>query len=134
MAIVLVADSDVRTIEVIADRVIAALHDDLETIAARLAVPSEPARQLTVAQVAGRLGVARSTVYAHWHEWGGYKLGAGAKARIRFDSYTLPIVRRKAEKFAAPTPQPIRSAKPRTRRRDLLGDAPRFAQPFDGVA
>jgi hypothetical protein len=49
---------------------------------------SEP---LTVGEVAEGFGVARSTVYAHWREWAGYKLGASAKAPIRFEGTDLPM-------------------------------------------
>ena len=124
-----------RTIELIAERVIAALRDDLEAIAADLSVPPKPSEQLTVDQVARRLGVARSTVYAHWREWGGYKLGSGDKAPIRFDSDSLPILKPhpgpKPSLEVRPTPR--RSGKKR-RRHDLLVDAPRLVQPLDGVA
>jgi hypothetical protein len=123
---------DEHTIDVIADRVIAALRDDLQAIVAGLQTLNEPTEQLTVGQVACRLGVARSTVYAHWREWGGYKLGKGDKAPIRFDDAALPIVR------SNPTPRPPRAVEPaprrarkKRRRRDLLVDAPRLAQLLD---
>jgi len=126
---------DERTIDVIADRVIAALRDDLEAIAAQLSAAGESTEQLTVGQVARRLGVARSTVYAHWREWGGYKLGRGDKAPIRFDSAALPIVRPRS---VAHLPLAVEAVAPpkrrKRRRRDLLADAPRFVQPLDGIA
>ncbi len=119
----------------IAERVVAALRDDLEAIAAELTAPHKASEQLTVEQVARRLGVARSTVYAHWREWGGYKLGNGEKAPIRFDSTVLPIV------VPNPSPHPPLAAKPtqrrgrnKRRRRDLLADAPRLIHPLDGIA
>lgn len=125
------AGIDEETIEQIAGQVISALRRDLEAIAEALAAPRTAGPQLTVEQVARRLGVARSTVYAHWREWGGYKLGTGEKAPIRFDGDSLPIV--------APTSRPAerrdpgRQAKPRRRRRrrDLLADAPRLIEPLD---
>ncbi len=127
---------DEHAIELIAERVIEALRCDLKAIAGELATPATPDDQLTVEQVAGRLGVARSTVYAHWREWGGYKLGAGPKARIRFDSSALPVV--------APARKPPRSGpelervgrRPRGRRprRKLLVPAPRLSGPLDEVA
>ena len=46
-----------QTIELIAKRVIEALRDDLEAIAAELTTPTSPGEQLTVGQVARRLGV-----------------------------------------------------------------------------
>jgi transposase-like protein len=120
-----------QTIELIAQRVIAAIRDDLDAIAHGLSGPAA-AEQLTVGQVARQLGVARSTVYAHWREWGGYKLGAGKKAPIRFDS-TPHIV---ASDSSPHQPPPGKSAQRRKKRprRDLLADAPRLAPPLDGIA
>lgn len=124
---------DASAIEVIAERVIAALHDDLEALAAGLVGVASSDDQLTVEQVARRLGVARSTVYAHWREWGGYKLGGGQKAPIRFDSSALPIVK------PTPGPDPRVAGDPspkqvrRRQRRGLLVAAPRLPQTFDGV-
>lgn len=43
-------------------------------------------RSLTVAQVAARYGVSCSWVYAHQCELGAMRLGAGPRARLRFDS------------------------------------------------
>jgi transposase-like protein len=124
-----------QTVELIAERVIEALRDDLEAIAAELSALRTDG-QLTVEQVARQLGVARSTVYAHWREWGGYKLGDGPKAPIRFDTTSLPIV--KPDRAPQQTPQvdrtPARRPDRRRRRRDLLGDAPRLVRPLDGLA
>jgi len=128
---------DERTIALIAERVIEALREDLETIAAQLSVPAKPAEQLTVGQMARRLGVARSTVYAHWREWGGYKLGSGRKAPIRFDSSAQPIARTKP---VTPPPLALSTATTPSRkrrrhdRRDLLQDAPRVLPPLPEVA
>jgi len=128
---------DERTIALIAERVIEALREDLETIAAQLSVPAKPAEQLTVWQVARRLGVARSTVYAHWREWGGYKLGSGRKAPIRFDSNALPIARAKPvtqPPLALSTATPPSRERRRRHSRDLLQDAPRVLPPLPEVA
>ena len=124
-----------QTIDLIAERVVAALRDDLEAIAAELSAPPKPTEQLTVDQVARRLGVARSTVYAHWREWGGYKLGTGEKAPIRFDSAALRMSEPNPTRRppVAVTPTSRRAGKKR-RRRDLLVDAPRLIQPLDGIA
>jgi transposase-like protein len=123
-------------VELIAERVIEALRCDLVAIAAELTKPAKANDQLSVEQVARRLGVGRSTVYAHWREWGGYKLGPGEKAPIRFDSGALPAAPPATPaRPAAETKQPVSS--PRARRglrRDLLVDAPRFAHPLDEVA
>jgi transposase-like protein len=85
------ADSiDARTIELIATRVAQALREELEAIAAALTNTNGTRTPLTVDDVAKRFGVARSTVYAHWREWGGYKLGDSDKAAIRFSPQSLP--------------------------------------------
>lgn len=120
-------------IELIAQLVVTGIRADLEAIAAELAMPNGPAAQLTVDQVAQRLGVARSTVYAHWREWGGYKLGPSDKAPIRFDSVelrpTTPGSSAQAPRVNAASTPARRSRK----RRDLLTDAPRLAQTLDEV-
>ena len=72
-------DIDDQTIALITERVVAALRDELEAIAMSL-LSDNGSQPLTVGEVADRFGVARSTVYAHWREWGGYKLSEGAKA------------------------------------------------------
>jgi len=98
---------DERTIELIADRVAALLREELEAIAADLARQSDPELPLTVDEVAERFGVARSTVYAHWREWGGYKLGQGKRAAIRFRSTRLPeAFDRDASKSGEPSRPP----------------------------
>src|SRR5579872_365790 len=81
--------ADERLIELIAERVAAMLRRELEVIAEAVS-EATPHRPLTVEEVAERFGIARSTVYAHWREWGGYKLGDGEKAAIRFDPSELP--------------------------------------------
>ncbi|HWD74140.1 MAG TPA: hypothetical protein VG371_03320, partial [Solirubrobacteraceae bacterium] len=122
------------TIELIADRVMAALRDDLETLAADL-LGAAPSEQLTVEQVARRLGVATSTVYAHWREWGGYKLGPGNKAPIRFDSTALPIVRPQLAPASPSSPAAeSKPARKRRKRSDLLGDVPRLPDNPSGIA
>lgn len=122
-------------IELIAQRVVTALRDDLEAIAAGLSSSTQLSEHLTVGQVAQRLGVARSTVYAHWREWGGYKLGRSDKAPIRFPSAELPVVNTEPTSLPTPLlhPKSTRAVKKR-RRRDLLADAPRLAPNLDGVA
>ena len=120
---------DEDTIELIASRVAAALREELEEIAAQLAARSSAAGALTVDEVAQRFGVARSTVYAHWQEWGGYKLGESAKAPIRFGEESLALGRSKQPKETTTTLPPTR----RRRRRDLISDAPRFEQPVEDL-
>jgi DNA-binding transcriptional ArsR family regulator len=115
-------DIDDQTIALITERVVAALRDELEAIAMKL-LARNGSQPLTVGEVAERFGVARSTVYAHWREWGGYKLGASAKAPIRFEGTDLPMAP------AAPQPLDTQPAarRRRTRRRgELIPDQPRF--------
>jgi hypothetical protein len=117
------ADSlDERTIELIACRVAAALREELALIAAQLAARDDPESVLTVDDVAERFGVARSTVYAHWQEWGGYKLGDSATAPIRFEGGRLPTSRATDQLNESVLPK----RPPRRRRRNLIADAPRF--------
>jgi DNA-binding transcriptional ArsR family regulator len=112
---------DDQTIALITERVVAALREELEAIAISLLADnrSEP---LTVGEVAERFGVARSTVYAHWREWGGYKLSSSTKAPIRFQRTELPV---------PPAAKPTRDTQPtarqrRRRRHELISDQPRF--------
>ena len=67
------------------------LHDDDVQAIARAVVellqqPASPQTWLTAAQVADRLGVDRSTVYGMAPRLGAKRLGAGPKARLRFDA------------------------------------------------
>lgn len=115
-------DIDEQTVALITERVVAALRAELEAIAISLLAESG-SQPLTVGEVAERFGVARSTVYAHWREWGGYKLSASAKAPIRFAGTDLPM-----PATAKPPPDTQPAAQPRRprRRRELISDQPRF--------
>ncbi|MGH2868010.1 MAG: hypothetical protein ACRDNK_10640 [Solirubrobacteraceae bacterium] len=125
---------DEQIMELIAARVTTALREDLETILAELGQPVTPAPTLTVEQVARHFGVSRSTVYAHWREWGGYKLSNGDKAPIRFDGRNLPAASETSRSHPARLPD-IQSPprRKRRRRRDLLSDTPRLTPPLDGL-
>lgn len=124
--------ADERTVELIAAHVTAALRDELEAMIAGLTGPAATGRSLTVEQLASRLGVARSTVYAHWREWGGYKLGDGKRAPIRFDPDKLSIARHASAQAGSDQPQPRREPRPgKRRRRALIADAPRLGQPHE---
>ncbi len=127
------AQIDEQMMQLIAARVTAALREDLETILSELGQPVAPAPTLTVEQVARHLGVSRSTVYAHWREWGGYKLGHSEKAPIRFDGNNLPTANGTSRPDLARQPDIPSPPRKRRRRRDLLSDTPRLAQPLDGV-
>jgi transposase-like protein len=113
---------DERTIERIAEQVAGLLRRELEDIVAELGSPNGSGRPLTVEEVAERFGVARSTVYAHWREWGGYKLGAGDKAPIRFNGTALSRLRVHGD-----GDETLESR----RRGDLLGDDPALDQLTD---
>lgn len=122
---------DDRTIELIANRVAAALKEELSEIAAQLAGRNDAESTLTVDDVAERFGVARSTVYAHWQEWGGYKLGDSPKAPIRFAPAELAVGR--SDNQPTEPPPTKRSPTRRRRRRELISDAPRFDQPVEDL-
>jgi transposase-like protein len=126
---------DEQTVELIAARVTESLREDLHAMLTTLDRPGGQDPNITVEDVALRLGVARSTVYAHWREWGGFKLGHGAKAPIRFDPARLPTGGRTAGQDAPrePPAAPARRCRRRARRA-LITDAPRFASPLDEVA
>jgi hypothetical protein len=119
--------ADEQTVDLIAARVTTALRDELEAMLMGFAPPAASGQSLTVKQLAARLGVARSTVYAHWREWGGYKLASGKKAPIRFDPDGLSVAR-----HTTAQPDPRRSAPPpktgtkKRSRRELIQDAPRL--------
>jgi transposase-like protein len=104
-----------------------ALREELKAIAVELGRPNGSESLLTVDDVAERLGVARSTVYAHWREWGGYKLSGGEKAAIRFSASALPTrngtsPQRPRNRSGSDTT----SRRSRARRRPLLRGAPRL--------
>ncbi len=127
-------DVNEQAIQLIAERVTAALREDLEAIAVELSAPSKSSEQLTVSQVARRLGVAPSTVYAHWREWGGYKLGTGSKAPIRFDAPSLPKPTGARRNGADREPAPAANRARGDRRRALIVDAPRLSHALDEAA
>ena len=116
---------DERAIELIAVRVANALKEELAEIARGFGTRNAEESALTVNDVAARFCVSRSTVYAHWREWGGYRLGEGATAPIRFEGSRLPA----SHDTHQPT-QPLPPKRPRRgrRRRDLISDAPRLEQ------
>jgi AcrR family transcriptional regulator len=118
-----------RVIDETAAKLIAAelaesLRDELRALTARL-TRADVGQSMTVGEVAARLGVARSTVYAHWRDWGGYKLGAGAKAAIRFEASALPDrVSKPRNRASDRAPQLV--GRRRARGRALIVDAPRM--------
>jgi hypothetical protein len=129
------AGVDERTVELIATRVTVALREDIEALLAAFDPPKHHTTtpSLTVEQLAARLGVARSTVYAHWREWGGYKLGAGQKAPIRFDQDHAPSTDTDAIGETARKNGAGCVTRRRRRRDELISDAPRWPHPLDDL-
>ncbi len=120
---------DERTVDLIAARVTAALREDIGALLAAFTPQKSTTGNLTVEQLAARLGVARSTVYAHWREWGGYKLGSSPKAPIRFNPDELPMTRdHAAHSPAGEARRPQKKSRRRRIRRKLIEDAPRLTQ------
>ena len=118
---------DQQTMDILVERVAAELREHLDSLVSELLVPTSTGDHLTVAQVAERLGVARSTVYAHWREWGGFKLSDGDKAPIRFPNGEL--LTGKADRRQPRQSNERRSTIPTRRRRRraaLISDAPRM--------
>lgn len=97
--------------------------DDRQPIVERVGAPDE---LIGVAELARRLGVARSTVYAHSATLGAIRLGFGPRAPLRFD-YAAVLA---ALPTAGPRRAPVRSQVRRpthTRAGNrLLEDRPRF--------
>ena len=121
---------DQETMDILVQRVAAELSDRLEAMIVALVAPRAEPEHLTVAEVAERLGVARSTVYAHWREWGGFKLSDADKAPIRFTSDVLPAGRSAGRRVAAQMPgalKPRPTPRRRRRRNHLIAVAPRLA-------
>jgi hypothetical protein len=118
---------DDHTLGLVASRVVMALREELEAIAVELGKTNGNESLLTVDDVAERLGVARSTVYAHWREWGGYKLGGGEKAAIRFSASALPTHNGTSpQRPRNGTGSDTTSRRSRARGRPVLRGAPRL--------
>ncbi len=69
------------------------------------------------AELARRLGVSRSTVYEYAGELGAIRIGAGARARLRFDprSVPRPVTNQVVDKPATRRPRALRAARTRPR-------------------
>jgi hypothetical protein len=119
------AGVDERTVELILARVTAALREDIEALLTTFTRRETSNRSLTVEQLAARLGVARSTVYADCQEGGGYNLGTDPKAPIRFSADRLSATRHGAAPSPAQAPPSSNMSRRRRDRRLLIKDAPR---------
>ncbi|MGH3642598.1 MAG: hypothetical protein ACRDUX_26630 [Mycobacterium sp.] len=87
--------------------------DDIEAIAQEVAarLAGRGLGLVTVDQLAAELKVERSWVYTRWRELGGFKLGTGRNAPIRFD---LAAVWARLQQAAQPATQPApRRTRPR---------------------
>ena len=122
---------DERAIELIARRVARALRDELADIAAGLGNRNGAESVMTVNDVAERFCVSRSTVYAHWREWGGYKLGTGDKSAIRFRPSSLPTQPSKLSQSTRPTSRQPGRARRERRPRVVLRGEPRLPTEFE---
>ena len=104
----------------------------MEALARRLAElvdADSGATLLTAAQVAARLGVERTWVYAHANELGVVRLGDGPRPRLRFDPAIVARLANPATPRATHSHLlPIRASRPRRHRR-RVGDELRRAQP-----
>jgi hypothetical protein len=103
--------------------------DEVEAVARQVAalLPASPGSPplLTAEEVAARLGVERSWVYAHARELGVVRLGDGPRPRLRFDPAVVERLRNPPPPVA-PTREllPIRTSRSRRRRR-RVGDEER---------
>jgi hypothetical protein len=83
---------------------------------------------LTVAEVAARLNVSQSWVYAHKRDIGAIRLGTGPKARLRFDATAVRLaLNRRETSVRSGTNGPIEAPK-RTRRRLVSRPIPRSSR------
>jgi transposase-like protein len=119
---------DETATKMIAAEVAESLRDELQALTARF-VRADAKPSMTVSKVAAHLGVTRSTVYAHWREWGGYKLGSGGKAPIRFEASKLP-----SHVSEDHNGRDGRAPEPGRRRRVLIADAPRMPKALEEIA
>ncbi|UGS36055.1 helix-turn-helix domain-containing protein [Capillimicrobium parvum] len=90
--------------------------DDIDAIAQQVAarLTGRGLGLVTVEQLARELQVERSWVYARWRELGGFKLGDGRNAPIRFD---LAAVRERLQRAHPAGPASVPAAasrRPRT--------------------
>jgi hypothetical protein len=80
-----------REVSPLCDGEVRLAPESVEAVARRLAdllagrSESVPRRLLTAAEVSAWWGVERAWVYAHAHELGARRLGAGPRPRLRFD-------------------------------------------------
>ena len=109
------AAPDATLVEAVAQRVVELLAQDHSKPGRETARDAASASWLTVGDVAMRYGVSRSWVYAHQHELGVIRLGAGPHARLRFNTAVVAgaIAGFSVDRVIEDAP------KPRSRRREL---------------
>lgn len=109
--------------------------ETIEAIAIRVAElieqRSSERRLVTAAELAERLGFARSTIYEKAGELGAIRIGTGPRARLRFDlDQVAEKLGGERQKLTSPASPPSRRRRPvRRRARTVLlpirGEAPR---------
>lgn len=109
--------------EMLCSRRIHPWGEDFRPTAEPVEAPSE---LIGVAELARRLGVARSTVYANSASFGAIRLGFGPRAPLRFDwAAVLAALPTAGPRRTTPTPQVPRPTHTRAGNR-LIEDHPLF--------
>jgi hypothetical protein len=106
---------------------VAITRESVEAIAVRVAEllqgqADSTRRFVDARELAGILGISRSTVYERACELGAIRLGNGARARLRFDVVEATAGLRTRDQPAARAPGRRRTSSPRRRRRVAGGD------------
>ncbi len=99
-------------VEAVARRVVELLSDGL------IVAPASP-DLVDAAELARRLGIRRSWVYAHADDLGAIRLGAGPRPRLRFD----PSVAMERMQLVAPAPERTPAARCRRQSKARQRDA-----------
>jgi hypothetical protein len=109
--------------EMLCSRFVHPWAEERRPIARPVGAPDE---LIGVAELARRLGVARSTVYAHSAAFGAFRLGFGPRAPLRFDyAAVLAALPTAGRRRVAPPPQGRRPTHTRAGNL-LLEDLPGF--------
>ncbi len=109
--------------EMLCSRFVHPWAEERRPIAEPVGAPNE---LIDVAELARRLGVARSTVYARSAAFGAIRLGFGPRAPLRFDwAAVLAALPKAGPRHVAPPQQPPRPTHTRAGNR-LIEDHPLF--------